>query len=116
MFGFTTLFSVLFVRLTPLIIIRNNDGRDLGSLRFSFMFPCPSNVLSKVDIGSIAKIDAKYANLLGMELSFCRSNEGIIFQKAKSVYTLGLDQGSFLGSKCCDFTKLELACSNYVKK
>ena len=56
------------------------------------MFPAPDNVLTEIKFKEIAKHDAKYANLLQTEYTYCKSQLTEIYNKANSVYKIGCNK------------------------
>ena len=88
-------------------------SKVLATIRFSFMFPALSSVLTEKDIGEISKVNPKYAALLQDEYLFCRDNESSIQQKAEAVYRIGCNKGHFLNYTCCDFKLLEQEYTEY---
>ena len=96
------------------IIIKDANGKDVSSIRFSFMIPVPLNIVS------VKRIDdepsAKYRILLNMELQFCRRNTNAIYSRAKFVYeAVTIKKDPLMIKNCCDFIVLENACSEYAK-
>ena len=90
------------------------DGTNpISSIRFSFMFPAPTSVLSLKMIGAIAKYDQQYANLLAKELRYRSAHLKEIYSKAEKVYKIGCNKGHALNPLCCDYKLLEDACKNY---
>lgn len=96
-------------------LIITNDGADIASIRFSFMFPAPLDVLKRKDLAEIDKIDSKYADLLRVELNYCNSNEDLIYRKARQVYRIGCNPNHPFHQFCCDYPLLEKESRNYFK-
>jgi len=97
------------------IIIKDVNGKDVSSIRFSFMIPVPPSAVAKKRI--IDEPSLKYRILLNMELQFCRKNASAIYSKAKFVYeAVTVKRDSMMITNCCDFTKLETACDEYQKQ
>ncbi len=84
-----------------------NENRVISTIRFSFMFPALSTVLTKKDFSVIAKTDPKYADLLQAEYLFCSKYADKIHKKAETVYQIGCNKGHRLNYVCCDFKLLE---------
>lgn len=87
--------------------------RAIASVRFSFMFPAPMEVLTKKDFKAISQYDSQYANLLATELSYCSSHSEALMKKALSVYKIGCNKDHVLNKVCCDFPALEQGYMNY---
>lgn len=92
-----------------------NKGKIIATIRFCFMFPVPSDVLTLKDFSEVAKIDKEYANLLNTEYFYCKSHTDEIIKKARSVYAIGCNKKHFLNQNCCDFKKLEKHYTEYKK-
>jgi protein AbiQ len=94
------------------IIIKNNQGRALSSIRFSFMMPIPDGVATLKDIG--AEKSREYRFLLNNELQFCIRNVEYIRLRAKTVYNTVVEgKNRIMVQNCCDFKVLERACAEY---
>ena len=89
------------------ILIQDDAGRVLSSIKFSFMFPVPDSALTEKDFAAVRTTDAPYADLLAKEIEFCRANEDTILAKAKSVYKIGCNPDHVLHKFCCDFALLQ---------
>jgi protein AbiQ len=95
------------------IIIRNEDGRELSSIRFSFMLPVPPGVAAVKRIAEEQSL--KYRRLLNWELQFCRKNAAAIFSRARYVYnSVVVKKDPLMVKNCCDFKALETACAEYA--
>jgi protein AbiQ len=95
------------------ILIKDRNGKDVASIRFSFMIPVPPNAVAVKKISD--EKSEKYRILLNMELQFCRKNANAIYSKAKFVYNSVTEKKDPLMVKnCCDFKALENACAKYV--
>jgi len=84
------------------ILILNENGNPISSIRFSFMFPAPDEVLYRKDF------------LLLQEYRFCNKNKDAIYKKARYVYkrvVSGHDE--FMTNLCCNFKLLETKCAEY---
>ena len=96
------------------MIIKNEEGKDISSVRFSFMIPVPPNVVTVKNFDDEASSD--YRRLLDLELQFCRKNANVIRRLAKFVYnTVVNNRDPIMVKNCCDFKKLEAACAEYTK-
>ena len=89
------------------MLILDDKNVPIASIRFSFMFPAPDNVLSKLDFKKIGSTDPYYERILQKEYFFCKSNESAIMEKALEVYKIGTNLEHKLFNRCCDFRKLE---------
>ena len=85
--------------------------KPISSLRFSFMFPCPTEYLSQKDF---SKEDEKYRNLLRKELRYCNKNREKIKKLANEVYKLGLKEETRKKFNICNFKKLEETYFRYI--
>lgn len=93
------------------LIIEDKKGNNLGSIRFSFMFPVP---FSLVKIKDFKAEEKNYRNLLVTELDWCNQNQERIINRAIKTY-----EGQKKGQKlyldtCCDFPLLEQKCKDYI--
>lgn len=89
------------------ILIKDNTGKPLASIKFSFMFPAPDATITPKDFKAIRATDPAYADLLEKEYVFCRKNEQAIRDKAAKVYRIGCSPKHTLHKHCCDFHLLE---------
>lgn len=96
------------------ILIQDDNGTVLSSIKFSFMFPAPNSVISIKDFRAIRATDAAYADLLEKEYEFCRKNEQAIRDKARKVYGIGCNPNHVLHRHCCDFRLLETKYDEWV--
>ena len=95
------------------MIIKNEEGKALSSIRFSFMVPVPSNVVIAKRIKE--EPSSAYRRLLDWELRFCQNNTKAIHRLAKFVYTTVVqNKDPIMVKNCCDFKKLEAACAEYA--
>jgi protein AbiQ len=95
------------------IIIKDDNGKDVASIRFSFMIPVPPGAFSVKRIAD--EPSAKYRILLNMELQFCRRNANAIYSRARFVYdAVTVKKDSLMVKNCCDFKALEAACAGYA--
>lgn len=86
-------------------VIKNSNGKPVGCVRFSFMFPIPEDCRSIKDFS--LEDDARRFLLLE-ELGYCNRKAKQIVFKAQHVYrmaTTGADPQ--IAAVCCDFKKLE---------
>jgi protein AbiQ len=97
------------------IIIKDVNGKDVSSIRFSFMIPVPPDAISVKRIAD--EPSDKYRVLLNMELQYCRKNANAIYSRAKFVYdSVTIKNDPLMVKNCCDFKKLEAACAEYISK
>ena len=95
------------------IIIKDINGKDVASIRFSFMIPVPPGAITVKRIAD--EPSAKYRNLLNMELQYCRRNANAIYSRAKFVYeAVTIKKDPLMLKNCCDFSTLETACAAYT--
>jgi len=96
------------------LIIKNEQGKPISSIRFSFMIPVPHGVATIKSIKD--EPSPEYRRLLNMELRFCQKNANTIHRMAKHIHnTVVNGKDSIMAKNCCDFSKLELACVEYSK-
>ena len=100
------------------IIIKNlkNPTKQLGSLRFNYMFPIPNSELLYLDVGK-GNFSQKDIARIKHELSFCRKNRDKILNQAQKTYEKvisGNDENLIKNS--CDFKLLEQKCSEYEQQ
>ena len=96
------------------MIIKNEEGKVLSSIRFSFMIPVPPNVIAIKSIKG--EPSPEYKRLLDWELRFCQKNSKAIYRLAKFVYnTVVGKKDPIMVKNCCDFKRLEAACAEYAK-
>jgi len=94
------------------IIIKNEQGKPISSIRFSFMIPVPPNIATIKVIKN--EPSPEYRRLLDLELRYCQKNANAIHRTAKHVYnTVVNGKDPAMAKNCCDFSKLELACADY---
>lgn len=88
------------------------DNGALGLLGFNNMVPVPDTALISFDID--AESDAKYAELLRRQAAYINRNKADVLQHASTTYYQVVNKkNAFLLKICCDFKKLERACSRY---
>ena len=90
----------------------NGTKRPTSSLRFSFMFPCPIEVLTLKDIKS--EIDKKYKILSQKEYEYCNKHIDKIKKQALKIYKLAQNQMFREKYNFCDFQLLEKQYKEYV--
>jgi len=96
------------------IIIKDVNGKDVSSIRFSFMIPVPPGAVSIKRIAD--EPSSKYRILLDMELQYCRKNAKAIYSRARFVYdSVTVKKDPLMLKNCCDFKRLEAACTEYTK-
>ncbi|GHS96903.1 hypothetical protein AGMMS50276_16050 [Synergistales bacterium] len=97
------------------IIIKDANGNDISSIRFSFMIPVPPGAATLKDI--LNEPSPQYKNLLGIEVRFCNRNAPAIFSRARFVYNAIITKkDSLMVKNCCDFKALETACERYAEE
>jgi protein AbiQ len=94
------------------IVIKDEKGNGIASIRFSFMIPIPPGVASIKRISD--EKSPEHRILLNKELHYCRKNADAIRKKAHFVYhaTVVAKDPLFVRN-CCDFATLEAACAAY---
>lgn len=92
-------------------IVIKDKGRNIASIRFSFMFPVPE---SCIKIKDFSVLDSKYRNLLDAELRFCKTKEREILRKASQVYKWAMNKDNPISKTCCDFALLEEKYWEYI--
>ena len=94
------------------MVITNEKGKSISSIRFSFMIPIPQGVATPKSIK--CEPSPEYRRLLNLELRFCRKNEKAIRRMAKHIYNSVVNvKDPIMVKNCCNFSKLETACANY---
>lgn len=89
------------------LLIKDDKGKILSSIKFSFMFPAPGLVITPKNFKTVRMADSAYADLLEKEYKFCKKNEQAIRTKAMKVYQIGCNPEHALHKHCCDFHLLE---------
>lgn len=90
-----------------------DNGNILSTIRFSFMFPAPKDVLTVKDF---SKEIPTYSRLLITEYQYCKKHLDAIKSKASFVYqTVIHGKNPLMTKNCCNFLKLETACLEYCK-
>lgn len=96
------------------MIIKNEKGKPISSIRFSFMIPVPLGVVTVKRIKDEPSLE--YRRLLDLELRFCQKNAKAIYRMAKHIHNTVVNGKDLIMIKnCCDFSKLEQACADYSK-
>ncbi|MDR1532466.1 MAG: type III toxin-antitoxin system ToxN/AbiQ family toxin [Clostridiales bacterium] len=96
------------------IIIKDVNGKDVGSIRFSFMIPVPPGAAAVKRIEN--ESSDKYRNLLNMELRYVNRNTRAILTRARYVYNSAvMKKDPSMIKNCCNFKVLETACAEYAK-
>jgi len=94
------------------MLIKNEKGKAISSIRFSFMIPVPPGVASIKNIKN--EPSPEYRRLLNLELRFCQKNSKSIYRMAKHIHNVVVNRKDLIMVKnCCDFSMLETACSKY---
>ena len=94
------------------MVIKNEKGKPVSSIRFSFMIPIPPNVATAKSIKN--ESSPEYRRLLDLGLRFCRKNANAIRRMAKHIHnTVVNGKDPSMAKNCCDFVKLESACAKY---
>ena len=89
-----------------------HKGTVVGTIRFSYMFPCPDAVLVKKDFS--LETDNKYRDLLQNEWVYCNDNYINITNKANYIYKRYLSgKDTILLNHCCNFSLLEHKMKDY---
>lgn len=96
------------------LLIEDDKGKILSSIKFSFMFPAPGSVITPKNFKAVRMADPAYADLLEKEYKFCKKNEQAIRTKAMKVYQIGCNPEHALHSLCCDFHLLETKQDEWV--
>lgn len=92
-------------------IVRIDNGK-LGILGFNNMVPVPDSALIEFDISD--ESDEKYADLLRRQAYWIQRHKGIILGHASNTYYKTVQgNNQFYAQICCDFKKLEKACTQY---
>lgn len=92
-------------------IMKLDDGK-LGLLGFNNMIPVHDTAVISFDIN--AESDEKYAELLRRQVTYInRHKADILHHASQTYYSVVNKKNKFLLGICCDFKKLEYACSKY---
>ena len=96
------------------MIIKNEQGQAIASIRFSFMIPVPPGVAILKDIAN--EPSEHYRRLLNWEIVFCNKNIDAVYSQARFVYnSVVVRKDPLMVKNCCDFDALEAACAEYMK-
>jgi len=93
-------------------LIVADNGQEVSSLRFNYMFPIPKEMISVRVIAD--EPDLAYRSLLAQELRYCINKQETIHRLAERTYKrvlLGKDLGLVVNS--CDFLFLERKCIEF---
>ena len=86
-------------------IIKNSNGKPVGCVRFSFMFPIPADLRM---VKNFSEEDDARRFLLLEELQYCNRKARQIVSKAQHVYDMATSgKDPHLAAVCCDFKRLE---------
>lgn len=88
-------------------------GRPVSSIRFSFMFPAPNEVIRLKDFSNEPQT---YKDLINAELRYCNNNRDEILRRVRQVYRIGCNRNHPLANCCCDFTLLESKCNEFIRR
>lgn len=96
------------------VLIKSASGKIISSVRLSFMFPIPEQL---VRVKDFSKEEYRYKRLLMEELDFCNKNSHKIVKKALYIYqTVKNGSDALLKKICCDFDRLESVFSQYLQQ
>lgn len=96
------------------VLIKSASGKIISSVRLSFMFPIPDQL---VRVKDFSKEEYRYKRLLMEELDFCNKNSHKIIKKALYIYQTVKDgSDALLKKNCCDFDRLESVYTQYLQK
>lgn len=96
------------------ILIKSASGKVISSVRLSFMFPIPEQL---VRVKDFSKEEYRYKRLLMEELDFCNKNSHKIVKKALYIYQTVKDgSDALLKKNCCDFDRLESVYTQYLQQ
>ncbi len=88
------------------------DNGKLGLLGFNNMLPVPESALITFDFNN--EPDKQYAELLRRQAVYINRNKADVLSHASQTYFAAVKKNNdFLNRICCDFKKLERACSQY---
>ncbi|WP_052335672.1 type III toxin-antitoxin system ToxN/AbiQ family toxin [Faecalispora jeddahensis] len=94
------------------VLIKSASGKIISSVRLSFMFPIPDQL---VRVKDFSKEEYRYRRLLMEELDFCNKNSHKIVKKALYIYQTVKDgSDALLKKNCCDFDRLESVYTQYL--
>lgn len=96
------------------VLIKSASGKVISSVRLSFMFPIPEQL---VRVKDFSKEEYRYKRLLMEELDFCNKNSHKIVKKALYIYQTVKDgSDALLKKNCCDFDRLESVYTQYLQQ
>lgn len=96
------------------VLIKSASGKIISSVRLSFMFPIPEQL---VRVKDFSKEEYRYKRLLMEELDFCNKNSHKIVKKALYIYQTVKDgSDALLKKNCCDFDRLESVYTQYLQQ
>lgn len=88
------------------------DGGKLGLLGFNNMIPVNDDALISFNVDD--EPDKQYAELLRRQITYINRNKANVLGHASSTYfNVVSKRNNFLLRICCDFKKLEKACTQY---
>lgn len=94
------------------LIIKNKKNQPISSLRFSFMFPCPSEFLKYKDFKE--ETSKNYRRWLQEEIRYCNIRREKLRSKAEYTYFhRTIEPKEPFVTVCCDFELLEDKCREY---
>ena len=89
--------------------------RTISSVRFSFMFPVPTKIKSKVIYQKdFAKETNQQQIFLRKELNYINKHLSEVLKKANDIYKGRIDNKEFFVTNCCNFKLLEEKCKLYI--
>jgi len=92
-----------------------HNGKIISTVRFSYMFPCPEDVL--IEKNFLSEQNIKYRDLLINEWTYCNSYYDEICKKAAYIYKRYLSgKDAVLLNHCCNFPLLEQKMREYITK
>lgn len=93
------------------VLIKSASGKIISSVRLSFMFPIPDQL---VRVKDFSREENRYKRLLMEELDFCNKNSHKIVKKALYIYQAVKDgSDALLKKNCCNFDRLESVYTQY---
>lgn len=96
------------------VLIKSASGKIISSVRLSFMFPIPDQL---VRVKDFSQEEYRYKRLLMEELDFCNKNSHKIMKKALYIYqTVKYGSDALLKKNCCDFDRLESVYTQYLQQ
>lgn len=92
------------------IIVPDDSAPRKGTLRLTYMFPVPPQVLTPIDITKLTP--DHYRDLVAKQYFALKSLNKHIWQTAKELYEIAPAHEK-LSNNCCDFKLLERTCQHY---